>query len=271
MSLSDEDASRRTGMPEPSFVVSEKSLKPAQRGTDDVTHNIIRTSETDPYDVPLQSTEFATLGLGRFAGYGDAYQGTARQAAKLSIAPANVEVFADLEDLVTTLPPDSYMISHQPPITIDANSGRVAEENRNVRVRGFLYAASREADNDYLLIVGQDPNLEPVYMMTMAISGLPPQGSEYFSRLKAARDAYKEFFGAHLPGASYDFYDPPIPVEVEGSLFFNISHSHSSRPGPPSLRLHMPTIWEIHPITNIIFNPHPPGVLDTDAAVGGLD
>ena len=123
-----------------------------------------------------------------------------------------------------------------------------------MRVRAFLYAASREDDNDFHLIVGRDPDLEPMYM-TMEISGLPPQDSGHFSRLGAAREAYKEFFGEDLPGASYDFYDPPIPVEVEGSLFFDMSHSSGSRPGPASLRPHIPTIWEIHPMTNIVFEP----------------
>ena len=115
------------------------------------------------------------------------------------------------------------MVRHRPRITTAPDSGRVAEENRNVRLRAFLYAASREADNDFHLIVGGDPNSEPHVYMTNEISGLPPEGSDSFTSLKSARDAYKTFFGDHLPGASYDFYDPPIPIEIEGSLFFDMS------------------------------------------------
>ena len=262
MSPSDEETSRRPGIPERSAVLSEKILTPERRSTqaptasasETTTYRILRTSETDPYDVPLQPAEVATLGLERFAGFDDAFRGTARKAAKLTIADAAVEDFEDVNDLMETLPTEEGMISHQPPITTDAASGRVDEENRNVHVRAFLYAASREDDNDYHLIVGRAPDRDPMYM-TIELSGLPPDDSEHFSRLKAAREAYTEFFGEDLPGPTYDFYDPPIPVEVEGSLFFDMSHAFGSRPGPASLRPHMPTIWEIHPITNIVFEP----------------
>jgi hypothetical protein len=264
MSPSDGESSHRPGMPEQSVIVTKRILTlegrnaevPAAPMSGSRTYRILRTSETDPYDVPLQPEEIATLGLERFAGFDDTYRGTARKAAKISIADAQVEGFEDVQDLIETLPAERDMTSHQPPITTDATSGRVDEENRNVRVRAFLYAASREDDNDFHLIVGRDPDpdLEPMYM-TMELSGLPPQDSNHFSRLEAAREAYKEFFGDDLPGASYDFYDPPIPVSVEGSLFFDMSHSFGSRPGPASLRSHMPTIWEIHPISSILFEP----------------
>jgi hypothetical protein len=262
MSPSDEETSRRPGMPERSAIVTEKILtaerrstqEPAASASETTTYRILRTSETDPYDVPLQPAEVATLGLERFAGFGDAFRGTSRKAAKLAIADAEVEAFEDIKGLIETLPAEEAMISHQPPITTDAESGRVEEEDRNVRVQAFLYAASREDDNDYHLIAGRATDRDPMYM-TIELSGLPPDDSEPFSRLKAARDAYAEFFRGDLPGASYEFPDPPIPVEVEGSLFFDMNHSSGSRPGPAVLRPHMPTIWEIHPITNIVFEP----------------
>lgn len=87
--------------------------------------------------------------------------------------------------------------------------------------------------------------------MMLGLSVLPSQDSEHFSRLKAAREAYKAFFGDDLPGASCDLYDPPIPVEVEGSQFIDRSHSSGSRPGPASLRPDILTIRELHPVTNI--------------------
>jgi hypothetical protein len=262
VSPSHEQSSRRPGMPERSAVVTEKFLTaerrstqgPAASASETTTYRILRTSETDPYDVPLQPAEVVTLGVERFAGFGDAFRGNARKAAKLTIADAGVEAFEDIKDLIETLPTEEDMISHQPPITTDAASGLVDEENRNVRVRAFLYAASREDDNDFHLIVGRAPDRDPMYM-TIELSGLPPDDSEHFPRLKAARDAYTEFFGGDLPGASYEFPDPPIPVEVEGSLFFDMNHAFGSRPGPDSLRPHMPTIWEIHPIINIVFEP----------------
>src|SRR5215203_5479062 len=139
MSPSDEQPSRRPGMPERSAVVTEKILTPERRSTqaptasasETTTYRILRTSEVDPYDDPLQPAEVATLGLERFAGFDDAFRGTARKAAKLSVPDVQVEAFADIRDLIGTLPAEADMISHQPPIRTGPTSGRVAEENRN--------------------------------------------------------------------------------------------------------------------------------------------
>ena len=91
--------------------------------------------------------------------------------------------------------------------------------------------------------------------MTMELSGLPPQTSPSFPQLKAARDSFKNIFkklGGQMPGLTYDFYDPPIPVRIDGSLFFDMSHAKPPHPGPPSLKNKMPTIWEVHPISKIL-------------------
>jgi hypothetical protein len=219
------------------------------------TYTILRTKEVDAYDAPLAEAEFATAGAQRFAGVGDNFAGKARKAAKLSVGTGTIEPFDDVQKLIQSLPSDDDMIDHDPPITTGQSSGRVAEEQRNVSIRGFLYAASREADNDFHLIVGRDPNASPSMYMTMEISGLPPSSSPSFPQLSAARNAYKSFFGDKLPGASYDFYDPPIEVKIQGSLFFDMSHAHGQHPGPPSLEPDMPVIWEVQ--TAIEFEPGP--------------
>ncbi|MGH9871735.1 MAG: pYEATS domain-containing protein [Pyrinomonadaceae bacterium] len=185
---------------------------------------------------------------------GDNYQGIARQVAKLSIGKGPVENFKELKDLIDSLPPDSTMMAHVPPITNNANSARVKEEQRNIRVRAFLYAARKERNNDFALIVGRNESLPEMYMI-MDMSGLPPLSSKSFPQLNAARTQFKDFFGSGLPGVSYDFYYPPIPVEVEGSLFFNYGHNFD-KPGPKSLRSRIHSKhWEVHPITKIVFNP----------------
>jgi hypothetical protein len=197
----------------------------------------------------------APLGLAP-ARRSDDFAGTARKAAKLSMSRARREDFADLPALIATLPSKTAMKQHQPPIGVDAGSGRVEEEKRNVRLRAFLYAASREGDNDFHLIIGRDAAAagRAVYM-TAEISGLPAANSGSLARLKAARDAFTGFFGSNLPGLSYDFYDPPIPIQVQGSLFFDMSHVSGQGPGPQTLRRNIPTIWELHPISRIVFEP----------------
>lgn len=218
-------------------------------------YSIVVTNEVDEYE--KSATRFGTfdsLFASRAAPpVGDKFQGQNRKSAKLSVAAAAIEDFGDVKALIESLAAHETMTHHQPPL--GPASDRVREEQRNVRVRGFLYAASRESDNDFHLIIGRDPRASPEVYMTMEVSGLPPSSSASFRALKAVRDAYKKFFGGSLPGFGYEFPRPPVPVVIEGSLFFDIAHAQGGRPGPQSLRDKMPTIWEVHPITKIVFEP----------------
>lgn len=252
----------RAGMPGPRSVVSEKVFEPRRRGPAlgapfgaRHTYRILRTNEVDPKDSPMPAAAVPGFAAPSAAPRGDSFAGTARKAAKLSIADAETESFDDLLALLESLPAKKKILAHKPKITTEAKSGRVELEARNVRVRAFLYAASREDDRDFHLIIGRARNKTRHVYMTVEISGLPPRSRTSFVRLKSARDAYKAFFGTDLPGTSYDFYDPPIPIEVEGSLFFDMSHATGQGPGPKSLRANIPTVWEIHPVTEIVFEP----------------
>ncbi len=218
---------------------------------------IIHTQEVDQYEQGAMGPGIAAVAALPAAPTGDDFGGTARKAAKLSSSAAKTVNFTDVKDLVKSLVADAAMIAHKPKIATTAGSGRVKEEEKNVHVTAFMYAASREADNDFHLIIGRDPKVPPEVYMTMELSGLPPAGSPAFAPLRAARDAFKKFFndnaGGKLPGLTYDFYDPPVPVTIDGSLFFDMTHAQGARPGPPSLKSRMPTIWEVHPITKIQF------------------
>jgi hypothetical protein len=244
------------GKPSASSVIAEDVLMPDRTGAAAApagvgqTYRILITTQTDPYDTPVALAAAATFA----AAVGDNFAGNDRKTAKLSISNAKTESFTDLKDLVGTLVADAKMIKHTPPIKKDATQGRVTEEDRKVRVSAFLYAASRENDNDFHLIIGRNPKSSPMYM-TMEISGLPPKNANSFAKIKSARDAYKKFFGAKLPGPSYHFYRPPIPVEIEGSLFFDITHAKGGHPGPKDLRPDIPTIWEVHPVSDIVLEP----------------
>jgi hypothetical protein len=181
----------------------------------------------------------------------DNFCGTARKKAKTSVASAPNEFFSNLDDLLDSLEDDDDMIDRDPPISHGAASDRVSEEKRNVTVDAFLYAATGEDDNDYHLIIGNDLSGGQRRYMNVEISGLPASG-QFRAPLKEARDQFKDFFEDELPGHSYDFYNPPIPVRISGSLFYDIDHS----PGAVGPQGRKPkTSWEIHPITNIEFEP----------------
>jgi hypothetical protein len=246
-------------VPDPATILLEFSLAPvkplsAARIRTRQTYRVIRTTQVDPKDPPFSPGDVAAMAA---RPPGDGFQGTSRKAAKLSLASATMEEFADLKDLLDALPSVATMRAIRPRISTDATSNRVDHEKRAVRIRARLYAASRESDNDFHLIIGREPT-QLRRFMTVEISGLPPASSAFRSTLEAARNTFKDFFSPHplgLPGTSYDFYVPPIPVEIEGSLFFDMNHATGSRPGPQDLRPDMPTIWEIHPVSKITFEP----------------
>jgi hypothetical protein len=248
------DIPNRAGIPARDSILKVIDLGPGAR------YRIIRTTEMDEYEKGAALPQTAAAAKAAVAvPTGDNYQGTDRKASKLSIATGKMEKFGDLQALIQSLAPESEMVNHKPKISITATSGRVSEENRNVQVTAYIYAASKESDNDFHLIIGRDPKATPEMYMTMELSGLPPSASHSFGQLNTARDTFKKFYadnlGGTLPGAGYDFPDPPIPVQIEGSLFFDMTHAKGSRPGPKSLKSRMPVIWEVHPITKITFEP----------------
>lgn len=229
---------------------------------------IVKSTEIDSYEESPSARALQKALMGRqpssaalakamkkAAPKGDNFGGTQRKAAKISIAKGRTKTFKTVSTLIASLPTDDQMIKRKPKISKAASSGRVPEEMRNVGVSAFLYAASREDDNDFHLIIGGDPQGTPEMYLTVELSGLPPKTSPAFAKLNTARNAYKKFFGTNLPGMTYDFYSPPIPVKVKGSLFFDIGHATGSRPGPASLKSRMPTVWEVHPITLIQLGP----------------
>lgn len=229
------------------------------------TYRILRTTETDAYEKSDAALGFAqalkgqktpavaaiTAASKKPPSTGDQFGGTDRKAAKMSIGTGNTQPYSDVSQLIPTLPTHAAMAALK--IPLGPTSGRTTPEQRNVHVTGFLYAASREADNDFHLVVGRDPKASgPAMYMTMEVSGLPPSSFPAFAKMNAARTSYKQFFGSKLPGAGYDYYSTnPIPVVVEGSLFWDATHATGQAPGPPSLKPNMPTIWEVHPITSI--------------------
>src|SRR5437870_3027710 len=129
------------GMPDPHTILAADTLVPGQKPGSAMmaaaakrpAYPILITNQLDPYEKPLSKAKIA--GVAPLAAAGDDFTGTDRKAAKLSISKAKTESFADLKDLIATLVADKKMIAHKPKITKDANSGRVEEEERNVRVK----------------------------------------------------------------------------------------------------------------------------------------
>jgi hypothetical protein len=180
---------------------------------------------------------------------GEVFNGNDREAAKTDIASAAAEQFDDLTGVVATLPTDEFMRNeHQPPISKDSSSGRVAEEKRNVTVTAYLVATKKENDNDFHLILASTPDGDGPYL-TAEVSGLPRTGTaQKKSAFRAVRTQYSDLLHGHVPGPRYQLIDPPLPVTVTGSLFYDIDHPA----GAVGTHGFVPTTsWEIHPISSI--------------------
>lgn len=269
----------RPGMPALDSIRDDKTTFTPTKGGP--TYRILKTTETDGYETsaPALALRAATQGVLRpdpkalaaadnlpvvkaqpgstleAAAVSENFAGTDRMAAKLSLATATMQTYKNVSLLIDTLPSIAAMVKLK--ISQEATSNRVSQEERNVHISGYLYACSREADNDFHLVVGLPPTTpgQETYM-TMEVSGLPPTSYPAYPELNAARTAFKTFFkNKNLPGAGYHFYDPPIPLTAEGSLFFDVKHSTGIAPGPKSLKSRMITIWEVHPVSKIVLGP----------------
>jgi hypothetical protein len=141
------------------------------------------------------------------------------------------------------------MTNHNPVIERGTNV-RVDEENRNVRVPAWIYAMKYELDQDWHIILGTNPNAGGSKSFFNAeISGLPGNAAASFASLQAARNSLGTLLDNELPGSGgYRKYNKPIPVTVEGSLFFDIDHE-AGVVGPTGMR--PKTAWEIHPVTKL--------------------
>ena len=213
------------------------------------TFRILRTNIVDPYEKKKPPVALAASAP-MAAAAGDNFKGTARRKAKLSIVDAKTEKFGDLADLLTTLQSDKDMKNHKPKITTAATSDRVEEEKRNVSVDAWLYAASREDDNDFHIILGRDPEESERKFMNAEVSGLPPANASSRTKIAATRKSFAAIVQQQTPGTTYDFYDPPIPITVQGSLFWDASHAPPAE-GPGPKKVKPKQVWEIHPITSI--------------------
>jgi hypothetical protein len=210
---------------------------------------VIDTGERGEFFEPkLPESPFGTTSPDDFAG-------NDRKAAKTSVANAPMETFPTVKALLDTLKSDDDMRKLRPPISKDESSDRIAQEERNVSVLGYIYAVKSEDDNDFHVILGMSPDANEKAFLNVEVSGLP-QGGANRAKLKLPREAFKSFFqDQHTQfGSSYKKFDPPISVRIEGSLFFDVDHL-AGVVGPTGMR--PKTAWEIHPVTKIEFEIDP--------------
>ncbi|MGZ4048732.1 MAG: hypothetical protein ACXVPU_03650 [Bacteroidia bacterium] len=195
--------------------------------------------ETDSFVDDLQD---------RTSGCSNNFAGVARASAKKSFATASYVTYPNIASLRSSLPTDTYMLGKH----LTLSSPRITEEKRNVSItNAYLYAISRESDNDYHMIIG-DGTATPTTLMNCECGGLPATSATSYHTMKTARDYIKSYFGTDFCGTSgYTHFAHPIHITVlKGSLFYDIDHSPGTI-GPTGFRAN--TSWEMHPISTITF------------------
>jgi len=197
-----------------------------------------------------QPIQQESVGLPKLNCSTERFYGKTRAAVKTSAAQAEVEKYANLEDLLKTLPTPDYMRKKSKLLGNTRSEKRVEEENRNVTIKKcYIYFMKREPDNDYHIIVGSQSTLEKSVFFNIEVSGLPDPDSIGYAALDKARKQFQDKFGPYC-FESYQRYEVPVEVSITGSLFYDIGHGDGVV-GPKGYR--PPTSWEIHPVTAIDF------------------
>jgi hypothetical protein len=211
-----------------------------------------RFTSTGKHDDLAEPRLLSATALAAHPRGGDVFNGVKRGDAKTSIAPGGSDQYPTIAALRASLKSDARM--RKLGITEATDSPRTPDELRNVTVSGVIFAISKESDNDFHLIVGDQNCHRSACIMNVEVSGLPRDtGSADYAALSSVRAKFVAKFNGHEPGTSgYDMIDPPMPVTVSGSLFFDIDHG-AGRVGPTGRQ--PSSSWEIHPVTEVAFAP----------------
>ncbi len=178
------------------------------------------------------------------------FGGVARAAAKTSIADRKTEMMFSVNDVLKSLPTDSYMRK----VGVTDKSPRSIDENRNVFIsKAYIFSIQKEDDGDFHIIIGDLVNGEKVNLMTAEIAALPSDTtSKAYPLLVRSRrqlyEKYPDFFEGHrakfVPISNFPM------VAIRGSLFFDTHHS-AGQIGSGSAKPQ--TVWELHPVTYLEF------------------
>jgi hypothetical protein len=215
------------------------------------TYRLLATVDQGAFEEHVKPEE---KGVAAGTTSADTFHGSDRKDPKTTIvADAKVEEFASVSALVkdiTTKHPDADM-KESSGITKDTMT-RVGAEKRNVKVKGYIHAFKKESDNDYHVILGDAPDVTPPVYLNVEVSGIPVGGAAANRKqLVAVRNEFKAQFGLSARGPNrYQRPSDPIPVQITGSLFWDVDHP----PGAVGTgELKPKSAWEIHPVSEIVF------------------
>jgi hypothetical protein len=174
------------------------------------------------------------------------YDGKDRATPKTTFATGTTKTYATVSHLINALPKDSVMRKKVKRTT----SVRVLEEQKNVRLKQdtYIYAFAKEDDGDYHVIIGDHIDATKATFFNVEISGLPKDNAS--AKLKSVYRVFNDRFREVCSSRYLIFDDAPVKIDVQGSLFFDVSH-RVGQVGPENMK--PMTNWEIHPVGKIVF------------------
>jgi len=174
--------------------------------------------------------------------HGNKFDGVYRKTAKLSVS-SKQSATATLPALITRV----KKVSKSSLNGITKSSLRISSEDANFSVQAFLYAITRESDEDYHIIIGTSNDPSTAEFFNVECAGLPANSSAFFAKLQTVRNKVVSFLGGtEVCKSGYiKFHDHP-KIQVSGSLFYDKEHENSIV-GPTDSK--PKTAWELHPIT----------------------
>jgi hypothetical protein len=202
---------------------------------------------------PQEEREQSSLGPGEPDGaedesVPDEFRGMYRGAARSSISQSDFERFDGIDSLLKTLHSDETMRAR-----ISKYTPRTQEEDRNVILSCYLHAVKKQISGDYSIVIGDAPGRTPWRTMMCRLSSIPTRENPTMLFLKNVRtNLEKGLFGqVNLEAKAYRHFDPPVPIAITGSLYYNGLHEPGTM-GPRSLKSE--TAWEIGPIISLEIN-----------------
>jgi hypothetical protein len=168
-----------------------------------------------------------------------------RGAARTSISQSDFERFEAVDSLLKTLPSDEVMRAN-----VGRYTPRTQEEDRNVILTCFLYALKKQISGDYSMVIGGAPDGATHGTMMCRIPSVPTRENPTMVFLKSVREKLEQDLFKHmnLDNKIYIYFNPPVPLIIMGSLYYNGLHQPGTM-GPA--RMKSETGWEIGPIISL--------------------
>jgi len=212
-------------------------------------------------EVPMRTFLFiAVLTAASCAAYG---QGVERWSVKTSVPEGT-----DFSKAATVALPDLLALPDVPGVAhndkrydsarIPAKAGDQFPEGKLVTTTGWLHLVAGETDGDYHIqisgsadtgdhcLIVEVPNPDPKFT---ASADLQP-------KFAAVRDLIKtKMLAGKDPSVSGSIMQHPVYVTVSGILFFDDAHVGDQPRGKKGM--HAATLWELHPVTSIVFAAKP--------------